>query len=105
MPAPAMAAAASALPVGDEEAGCERRGARCRCGADAGEQVIVGRAGLGDSLGSRVAGGVHFFLFFLFFFFFFFLAASIVPRHSGVPQWHANSFSAFLVCLPSRIRP
>ena len=105
MPAPAMAAAARALPVGDEEARYEPRGTRCRRGADAREQVVVGRAGLGDSLGSRVAGSVHFFLFFLFFFFFFFLAASIVPRHSGVPQWHANSFSTFLVCLPSRIRP
>ena len=100
-----MAAAAVALPIGDEEAGCKRRGARRRRGADSREQVVVGRAGLGDSLGSRVAGSVHLFFLFFLFFFFFFLAASIVPRHSGVPQWHANSFSTFLFCLPSRIRP
>ena len=94
-----MAAAAGALPVGDEQARCERRRARRRGGPHAREQVVVGRAGLGDSLGSRVAASVHFFFFFLFFFFFFFLAASIVPRHSGVPQRHANSFFDLLGLL------
>ena len=86
MPAPAVAAAPGALPVGDEKTGRERRRTGRRSGADASQEVVVGRAGLGDSLGSRVAELVHFFFLFFLFFFFFFLAASIVPRHSGVPQ-------------------
>jgi hypothetical protein len=35
----------------------------------------------------------------------FFLGASMVPRHFGLPQWHANCCFAFFVCRPSSTRP
>ena len=101
VPAPAVAAAPGGLPVGDEQARREARRARGCGGAGARQQVVVGRAGLGDALdepgrraltSSSVPSSV-------------FLARASCRGTRACRSGTRTPSSTFLVCRPSRIRP